>query len=271
MSPVITLAAVKGGVGKSTASVNMAGASAKYFGLKTLLFDCTIEGNASLTLKHDEEPGIELARMINDYCFDGTLHDPMNAIVGTSFDNLYLLPSPNSTRIERAVGMLETLGQEDKTNMFVSMFSSLRKFFDVIFVDTMGSASDALTTAALAFSTDILIPLEPALTSIKGYSLTCQGVNKVKETAKHDIRILGAFYSRVHKNRTQDKTLLAQGKDTFKELYIEQPIYDRSIIRDAENTQTPLCYSAPTNDLTEGFRNLTKIVLTRAGIIEKGI
>ena len=124
MSKIIAIANQKGGVGKTTTSVNLA-ASLAVLEQKVLLVDADPQGNATTGVGYDLK---ELKATIYECLVDGL--EPKEAILKTDIENLFLLPS----NIDLVGAELEMLNFEEKESVMAKVLAKVKDDYDYILI-----------------------------------------------------------------------------------------------------------------------------------------
>jgi len=168
---VIAVANQKGGVGKTTTSVNLSAALAE-LGFKVLLIDLDPQANATSALGHDpiEDHSVYAALLC-----EGTLAD---AVIPTRRDNLWLIPGD----INIAGAEIEVARQDDHLTRLRDALAPLREDapFDFIFLDCPPSLG-ILMTNALAAADELLVPLQCEYFALEGLSKIDTVVSQIRE------------------------------------------------------------------------------------------
>ena len=149
MGKIIAISNQKGGVGKTTTSVNLSACVAEA-GKKTLLVDVDPQGNATSGLGVAVEDG---ARTIYEVLLGEA--QARDACVDTGFDGLMLIPAS----IELAGAEVELVGLDGREGLLKTALAPLRDLFDYIFIDCPPSLG-LLTLNALTAADSVLVPIQ---------------------------------------------------------------------------------------------------------------
>jgi chromosome partitioning protein len=239
---IIAIANQKGGVGKTTTSINLAAALAQK-GMRTLLMDLDPQGNATLSYVAPEE----VDRSLYEVLTDPAVGMP-DVILASKFDNLWLAPA----RISLAKVEAMLIGQFDAHFRLKDKLERVRGDFDHIVIDcppTLG----LLTVNALIASTHLLVPIQASYFALEGTDDLLETYEKIKTRPNPDLEFLGVVITIYDKRTILARDIKSQILDVFGEKVFEtaisksvrleeSPAYKESIFTFAPNSKGALEY-----------------------------
>ncbi len=187
---VIAVTNQKGGVGKTTTTVNL-GVGLANTGNKVLLIDADPQGSltVSLGVKNPDELDVSLSTLMQSVIEDE--QPPGNAIIAHN-EGVDLLPS-NIELSGMETGLFNVMSRE---YVLKSCIEGMRKNYDYILIDCMPSLG-MMTINALVAAGSVIIPSQPSFLSTKGLNLLLHSVSKVKRSINPDLKIDGILLTMV--------------------------------------------------------------------------
>ena len=182
MTRIISVVNQKGGVGKTTTSVNIA-TSLAAVGKSVLLVDLDPQGNASTGFGFASED-----RNINSYHVLTGTHSPQNAILETAIRKLKLIPAT----IDLTGAEIELVTMEHREFRLRDALHDMDGAFDYVIIDCPPSLG-LLTLNALTASHAVLIPLQCEFYALEGLSHLLKTVGLVQTSLNPELSIHGVL------------------------------------------------------------------------------
>ena len=187
---ILAIANQKGGVGKTTTSINLAAALAQK-GYKTLLLDLDPQGNASLSFLDPEQIQCSVYEALVDE--HKTLADAVHA---TNVKNLDLIPA----RINLAKFESKLIGDIDSHFRLKDRLKSVAEKYRYIIIDTPPTLG-LLTVNALVAASHLLVPIQSSYFALEGTDDLLETVEKIRARPNPDLEFLGVVIT-IHDKRT---------------------------------------------------------------------
>ena len=260
MGKIISLVNQKGGVGKTTSSINLA-ASLGMLKKKVLLIDLDPQGNAS-TGTGISKAGIK--KCIYDLLMDdATLEE---VIIKTEFRNLYIIPAT----INLAGADIE-LVEKSKMDPSTPPNGQLKKYldvardlFDYIIIDCPPSLG-ILTTNALTASDSVLIPVQCEFFALEGIMQLLNTIMLAQKKLNPSLTIEGVLLTMLNSRTNLGLEVVEDVKSYFKEKVYDTIIPRLVRISEAPSHGKPILAYDPQSKGTEAYLNLAKEVIERNG------
>ena len=191
---IIAVAARKGGVGKTTTTVNLAVAMSRFFGLDVLVMDLDGQGHVyeSLSKVIPDTTGASLSDILLSNGRDS--RDLMDIVVPTDLERLYVTPSDKG--LAATEGILA--GRIGREFLLRNVIRKAAARFDVILFDCPPNVGN-LTLNALTAATHVLIPCDMSVLSLAAVGDIIGVVDTVNEQLGHNLEVLGILPTRVDK------------------------------------------------------------------------
>lgn len=204
MTHIIAVSNQKGGVGKTTTSVNVA-ASLAEAGKSVLLVDLDPQGNATSGLGFDVH---SLEKSTYDVLVNGL--SLAEVVQETALKNLYLLPTDQNLA-GAEVELVTVLAREQRLKQALEVAT-----YDYIIIDCPPALS-LLTINALTAATEVLIPVQAEYYALEGLGQLLQTIQSVKATTNQRLEILGVVLTMYDKRTSLSEQVAAELKQHFGE------------------------------------------------------
>ncbi len=244
----------KGGTGKTTSAINLAGELVRR-GKKVLIVDMDTQGNATSNLELTEVPKITLSDIIVDKD-----HRIPDAICHTSIEGLDLIRG-GSLLAPALAAMQEMPFGRDMT--LKRLVPQIPKDYDFVFFDCSPSLESLFNINVLVAVQYILIPIKVDKNSIEGYNVMLETVQNVRELVNPDIRVLGIFMTAVETGASLDREMIANFPKMLPELAFHSYIRKNIDVKKAPLALKPLCFYSPRCTATEDYAALCGEMLER--------
>lgn len=222
MGKVISVANQKGGVGKTTTTVNLGTILAKR-GKKTLLIDADPQGNASSGLGVDKD--VEFSTydiLVNDTSIKDTIQD-------TIIKNLKVCPS----NINLAGAEVELVSMMSREQRLKEKLEEVKEKFDYILIDCPPSLG-LITLNAFTASDSVLIPVQCEYFALEGLGQLLNTINLVKKHLNKSIRIEGALLTMYDARTNLSNQVVKEVKK-----YFDNKVYKTVIPRNVKLSEAP--------------------------------
>lgn len=250
---VIAMCNQKGGVGKTTTTINL-GAALAETGRKVLLVDFDPQGSSSVGLGVNPHT---LERTIYNLLLSRTI-DPSDVIVPTGVENMDILPA----NIDLSAAELQLVSEVAREQTLKRVLDRQRSAYDMILIDCAPSLG-LLTVNALTAADKVLTPLECEFFALRGIALLTDTVNKVKDRLNPELEMLGILGTMFDARTLHSREVLARAVEAFGETVFHTVI--RRTIKFPETTVAgePITTYAPNSSGADQYRTLVREVLAR--------
>jgi chromosome partitioning protein len=252
LSIVIAIANQKGGVGKTTTTINLAAAFAQR-GRRVLLLDLDPQGNSSISFLDPHGIGVSAYEMMVDG--QGELD---SYTYPTSVKGLDIIPS----RINLAKLESKLVGDFDAPFRLKDRLERVADRYDTILIDTPPTLG-LITVNALVASTHVLIPIQSSFYALEGTDDLLETIEKVKARPNPNLRVLGVVVTLFDKRTTLAREVYEQIKSVFGTQVFETVITKSVRLEEAPAYKESIFTFAPQSSGASEYSKLCEEVLSR--------
>ncbi|ARU46087.1 ParA family protein [Corynebacterium silvaticum] len=250
---IISMCNQKGGVGKTTSTINL-GACLAELGRKVLLVDLDPQGalSAGLSIPY-EELDITVYNLLVDR------HTSIyQAIHHTSIPGLDLVPA----NIDLSAAEIQLVNEVGREQTLARALRPVMKDYDYIILDCQPSLG-LLTVNALTCSHGVIIPMECEYFSLRGLALLTDTVEKVRDRLNFNLDIVGILVTMFDRRTTHAREVMSRVVEVF-----EDRVFDTVITRTVRFPETsvagePIITWAPSSQGAQQYRQLAREVIER--------
>ena len=227
MAKIIAIANQKGGVGKTTTSINLSAsiAAAEY---KTLLIDIDPQGNSSSGI------GVNNVEKSVYHTLIGT-EDAVDCITNSYMPNLDVLPA----NIDLVGAEVELVGMEKRERLLKEALITIRNNYDYIFIDCPPSLG-LLTLNALTAADSLIIPVQCEYFALEGLGQLLNTINIVKKHYNEALIIEGVLLKMFDSSYRLSHQVLEEVKKYFGEKVFSTIIHRNVRISESPSHQKPV-------------------------------
>ena len=244
---VIAMCNQKGGVGKTTSSINIAGALSQY-GRRVLIVDFDPQGASTVGL------GIN-ANAVEDTVYTALFNPRMDVhtvIQHTDFENLDIMPA----NIDLSAAEVQLVTEVGREQVLAGVLRQVKDEYDVIIIDCQPSLG-LLTVNALTAADGVIIPVAVEFFALRGVALLMQSIEKVQSRINPSLEVYGVlvtmFTHTLHCDEVLQRIYEAfQGK-------VFHSVISRSIkLPDSTVAAAPITIYAPNHKTAKEYREVAR-------------
>jgi chromosome partitioning protein len=250
---VVALCNQKGGVGKTTSTINL-GAALTEYGRRVLLVDFDPQGALSVGLGVQPH---QLDRTIYDVLMESsvTLDD---VLLKTNVPGMDLVPS----NIDLSAAEVQLVNEVAREQTLARALAPALPDYDLVLIDCQPSLG-LLTVNALTAADEVVIPLECEFFSLRGVALLIDTIEKVRERLNPRLHIAGILATMYDARTVHGREVFARVVEAFGDT-----VFDTVITRTVRFPETtvagePITTWAPSSSGAQQYRALAKEVLAR--------
>jgi chromosome partitioning protein len=245
----------KGGVGKTTSTINLGAALAEY-GRRVLLVDLDPQGALSAGLG---VPHYELEHTVHNLLVEPRVSLD-NVLMHTRVKNLDLVPS----NIDLSAAEIQLVNEVGREQTLSRALHPVLDRYDYVLIDCQPSLG-LLTVNGLACSDGVIIPTECEFFSLRGLALLTDTVEKVRDRLNPKLDISGILITRYDPRTVNSREVMARVVERFGDL-----VFDTVISRTVRFPETsvagePITSWAPKSGGAAAYRSLAREVIDRFG------
>lgn len=247
MAKILSLLNHKGGVGKTTSTINI-GAGLVELGKKVLLVDLDPQANLSLSLGASRPPQTIYEAMRGESeLIPIHVKENMDVIVST---------------LDLSGAEMELINEAGREYILRELFLPLQEEYDFIIIDCPPSLG-LLTLNALTCSDFVVIPLQTEFLALQGLAKIKQVIQKVKLRLNKKLQIAGVVGTMYDHRKVLNRDVLETIQKYFGELVFETLIRDNVSLAEAPAQRKDIFAYSPSSSGAQDYLSLCREILTR--------
>jgi chromosome partitioning protein len=248
---IVALANQKGGVGKTTSTINLGAALAEY-GRRVLLVDFDPQGALSVGLgvnPHNMDLSIYNLLMDSDVTIDDIL-------IKTDQAGLHLLPA----NIDLSAAEIQLVNEVAREMALARVLRPVLREYDYILIDCQPSLG-LLAINALTVAHGVLIPLECEFFSLRGVALLLDTIDKVRERLNFDLELEGILATMYDSRTTHCRQVLQRVVEAFGDKVYQTVITKTVKFPESTVAGAPITTLDPASSGARNYRQLAREVI----------
>lgn len=252
---IIAMVNQKGGVGKTTSTINLGAALAEY-GRKVLMVDFDPQGALSAGLG------------VSSHELDTTIYNVMmergitakDAIIETNVEDVDLLPA----NIDLSAAEVQLVNEVAREQVLSRALREVAEDYDVILIDCQPSLG-LLTVNALTAAHGVIIPLTAEFFALRAVALLVETIEKVQDRLNPDLQIDGVLATMFDARTLHSREVVTRLVEAFGDKVFETVIRRTIRFADATVAAEPITSYASGHQGADSYRQLARELISRGG------
>lgn len=257
MSKIIALANQKGGVGKTTSSINLA-ASLAVLEFKTLLVDADPQANSTSGIGFDP-------RNIKNSVYECIINDinPHDAIIKTDTPNLDLLPA----HIDLVGAEIEMINLDNREFKMKAVLDSVRDEYDFIIIDCSPSLG-LITINALTAADSVIIPVQCEYFALEGLGKLLNTIKIVQSRLNTALEIEGILLTMYDVRLRLSNQVVEEVRAHFEEMVFDTIIQRNTRLSEAPSFGVSVIMHDASCKGAINYLNLAREIVRKNGLVK---
>ncbi len=258
MGKIVSIANQKGGVGKTTTSINLSTILAKK-GKKVLMIDADPQGNAS--------SGVGVDKEVEESVYDILIGDTeiKDVVIKTNIKNLYVCPS----NINLAGAEVELVSVMSREYRLKEKLDEVKDEYDYIIIDCPPSLG-LITLNAFTASDSVLIPVQCEYYALEGLGQLINTINLVKKHLNKNIDIEGALLTMYDARTNLSNQVVKEVKKYFNDKVYKNVIPRNVKLSEAPSYGMPISIYDPRSKGAKSYEKFVKEFMKNNDLEAKG-
>lgn len=250
---IITIANQKGGVGKTTTSINLSAAFA-FLGYKTLLIDVDPQANSTVSFLDRNK----LKYSVFDFLENKDVNVD-DVIQPSNIMNLSVMPS----NISLAKLESKLIGEIDSHFRLKDRLDAIKYKYDFIIIDTPPTLG-LITINSFVASTHLLVPIQPSYFALEGTDDLLETFEKVKLRSNPDLALLGVLITLMDKRTVIGRDSEKHIKSVFGKAVFKTKISKNVRLEESPAYKESIFTFAPNSSGAQEYQKLAKEIIANA-------
>ena len=250
---VIAMCNQKGGVGKTTTTINLGAALAEY-GRRVLIVDFDPQGAASVGLGIN---ALDMEQTIYTLLMNPKA-DVKATICHTATENLDIIPA----NIDLSAAEVQLVNEVARESALARVLRHVEADYDVVLIDCQPSLG-LLAVNALTAAHGVIVPVEAEFFALRGVALLVETIETVRDRINPRLKIDGIVATMVDSRTLHSREVLQRLQEAFGDLVFDTRIGRTIKFPDASVATEPITSYAPNHAGAHAYRRLAREVIAR--------